>query len=59
MPLGEVKVYWPAHVLSNMPPLKWKEPELRVREVMSVELHDKNKSSDLKSIIIAQEAKQT
>lgn len=48
----------PALVLSNMPPLMWKEPKLRVRAVMSVELHDKDKSSDLKNIIIAQEAKQ-
>lgn len=40
------------------PPLMWKEPKLRVRAVMSVELHDKDKSSDLRNIIIAQEAKQ-
>lgn len=57
-PQWEVEVYWPALVLSNMPPLMWKEPELKERAVMSVELHDKDKSSDLKNIIIAQEAKQ-
>lgn len=59
MPLGEIKVYWPALVLSNVPPSMWKEPELRVRAVMSVELHDKDKISDLRNTIIAQEAKQS
>lgn len=45
-------------VLSNMRPLMWKEPAVRVRAVMSVEFHDKDKSSDLVNIIIAEEAKQ-
>lgn len=48
----------PALVLSNIPPLMWKELQLRVRAVVPVELHDEDKSSDLKNIIIAQEAKQ-
>lgn len=47
----------PALVLSNIPPLMWKELQLRVRAVVPVELHDEDKSSDLKNIIIAQEAK--
>lgn len=58
MPLKEMEVYWPALVLSNMLPLMWKELGLRVRAVVSVELHDKDKSCDLKNIIIAQEAEQ-
>lgn len=47
----------PALVLSNILPLMWKELQLRVRAVVPVELHDEDKSSDLKNIIIAQEAK--